>query len=470
MQLPVGSYRLPFPQASSRRLVNCFAEAAPPERPNGQAVRLVRAPGILAFVDTEETECRGYTVMGDTLYVVAGDQLFSVTEAGVISAISGDSIGGNGPVRMANNGTDIVIVVPGTQAGYSSDGSTVAEITDSTFTGWGAIDVAYIEGYFVFVRPNSAQFFNPNVDSLTFNALKIITANGAPDNLVGIGANRGELMLPGVESFERWYDAGQTPGSPFARSPNGFDGTGCAAGMSLISNQDAVFMLAKDKTFRQFGGSWAPISNAGIDSVIAAMDQVSDCYGMSYSHSGHHFNVWTFPNGGRTVDHDMTTGEWHERESRINTVSLGRWRVAFIAQVWGKQIVGDRESGKLGILDPETFEEWGEPQVMSWAYPNVYAPGRGVSHRELTLFIAAGRGPLTGQGSDPKLTLYYSNDGGCTWTAKPFGSLGATGQHERRCRFFNLGLSMDRAYRVDVSDPLAVTALRTELVADGAYL
>lgn len=469
MFLPLGTYRLAAPAASARRLVNAYAQVAPPERPKNQPAYVVRPPGIAAFADTEETECRGYTVMGGLLYVCAGDQVFSITRAGVVTALAGDAITGNGPVRMLNNGTNIVIV-PGDGNGFSSDGATVSQIVDATFTGWGALDAAYIEGYFVFLRPDTADFFNPDVDSLTFNGLKITAANSAPDNLIGIAACRGELMLAGTESFERWYDAGLTPGSPFSRSPGGAHGIGCAAGRSLAVQEDLTFMLANDKTFRRFGGSWEQISHPGIDAIMQGMGQVSDAYTLTFSHGGHHFVAWTFPNGGRTVVVDVTTGEWHERESRIDTVSIGRWRPAFIAQVWGEQIVGDSQSGKLGILDPDVFEEWGEPQVMSWTYPNVYAPGNGVSHRELEIGIAAGRATPTGQGANPLLTLHVSDDGGNTFRARPVREIGKIGEYRRRVRYFNLGSSRGRVYRCDVSDPVPVMVLDTQLTADGARI
>jgi hypothetical protein len=167
---------------------------------------------------------------------------------------------------------------------------------------------------------------------------------------------------------------------------------------------------------------------------------------------------------------DLTTGEWHERESHIGTVSIGYWRPAFIAHAWGKQIVGDSQSGKLGILDADTFEEWGEPQVMSWTYPNVYAPGNGVAHRELEIGIAAGQGAAAGQGENPLLTLHVSDDGGNTFRARPVRELGRIGQYRRRVRYFNLGSSRDRVYRCEVSDPVPVMVLDTNLTADGARL
>jgi hypothetical protein len=42
--LPVSSYRALSPAASSSRLINCYAEALPPD--TGTPVALIRTPGI----------------------------------------------------------------------------------------------------------------------------------------------------------------------------------------------------------------------------------------------------------------------------------------------------------------------------------------------------------------------------------------------------------------------------------------
>src|SRR5690348_1261531 len=100
LPLPVGSYSLPAPAASCRRLVNCYAEQVPPEQPRGQPINLVRAPGIAPFADTEETEVRGAIMMGDTLFAVAGTSIYSISPGGFATQLSGDAITGNGVVRV----------------------------------------------------------------------------------------------------------------------------------------------------------------------------------------------------------------------------------------------------------------------------------------------------------------------------------------------------------------------------------
>lgn len=431
---------------------------------------LVRAPGIRTFTDTGEPEVRGAIVMGSMLFAVAGASLYSISSGGVATELTGDAITGNGPVRIATNGTDIVIT-PGNGDGFSSDGSTVTQITDGTFIDAdGGADPAFLDGYLVFRRRGTAEFFNTGLNDVTFNALDVATAEGAPDKLVGIIVNNRELILPGETSTERWYNAGNSPGSPFSRSPQGFYEIGCAASASLANQDNAVVMLANDKTIRRLGSVWERISHHGIESILQRMSQISDCIALPYTQEGHHFVAFTFGNAGRTLVIDLNTGEWHERESRINTVSIGRWRPSCVTQAYGLQIVGDSQSGKLGILDPDTHEEWGEPQVVSWTYQPVYADRLRASHRHLEIGVASGQGLSSGQGQDPLLTLHVSDDGGNTWRARPTRSLGRLGEYRKRVQYWNLGESRERVYRCEVSDPIRLFVLDTLLGVEGGRL
>jgi hypothetical protein len=469
LPLPLGSYRLPAPAASCRRLVNCFAQQAPPDSSRGQPILLHRAPGIASWGDTEATECRGATIMGGVLYVCAGDEVFSVDSNGNATALSGDSVSGNGPVRMAANLTSFV-VCPGNGDMFTSDGAAVTESADATvIDGDGVADPAFVDGYIALRRLNRAQIINSGLNALTFNALDVFTAEGATDNLTGLIANNRELIAPGETSTERWYNAGQSPGSPFARSPQGFYEIGCAAGRSLVNQDNAPLMLANDKTFRKLTGAWERVSQHGIESILQRIS-LADCNGMAYRQEGHHFVAWTFRSAGRTLVLDMNTGEFHERESLVNTVSLGYWRPAFIIEAYGRQIVGDSQSGLLGYLDPDTRTEWGEPQVCQQTFQPIYASGKNALHRSFEIKVTGGQGLLTGQGENPMITLFISDDGGNTFRAKPSRSMGRIGEYERRVRWGGLGCSSDRVYMTQFSDPVRVMTLDAQYDAEGAMV
>jgi hypothetical protein len=467
--LPIGTYRLSNPTPSCRRLVNCYAEEAPPDRPKGQPVVLRRAPGIRPFTDTQQSEVRGGITMPDgTLFVVAGAYMYRVSSTGSLTQLSGDAISGNGPVRIATNGTDIV-VCPGNGHGFASDGTTVTQITDPVFVAdGGGADPVFVDQFIVFRRPNTARFFNTGLNALTFDGMDIATAEGAPGNLVGMIANNRELVLAKEQSTELWYNAANPTGSPFSRSPSGFkEAPGCAAGLSLCNQDNAPFMLASDRTIRRLGSVWEKVSHPGVESILQRMPVISDCIALPFTQCGHPMIAFTFRNAGRTLVYDVKTSEWHERDSLINTVSLGYWRPSCILQAYGMQIVGDSQSGKLGILDPDTHEEWGEPQRIDFAFQPIYANRNRVFIHAFELHVGAGVGLITGQGSDPLVTLFISSDDGQTWRAKNVRSLGKIGQYQRRVKWHCLGSHRAFVARVQITDPVPLLVVDALIDVEG---
>lgn len=135
ISLPTGTYALPEPKASVRRLINCFAESAPDlsqddAKNKDTPVILRRAPGVVAWADDGTSNpVRGLWVFSGTLYAVIGPTLYSVSKTGVLTSI-GTNIPGTGRVHMSDNFGCLVIIVPGTTSGYtySSVNPTVVQI------------------------------------------------------------------------------------------------------------------------------------------------------------------------------------------------------------------------------------------------------------------------------------------------------------------------------------------------------
>lgn len=468
LTLPIGSYVLANPQAGCQVLLNVYSEQA---RSGKQKVVLKRAPGISAFgeVSGDNIICRGGLYYNGVLYVVIGDAFYSVSNTGVATKLSGStSILGNERVYLSgNNNGDVFIVTPINGFGYTWDGSIFRLETDPTFTGFGATNVGFIDGYFVFPVPNSPQFFNSGLNALTYNALDVAAAEGAPGNLVGFVIDHLELFLAKESTIEIWYDADITPGSPFSRSPNGLLQIGCAAGGSIVQQDNSIFWLANDKTIRRLdGGTPVIVSNPGVAAAIEKMSVISDCFGMAYTIDEHLFIAFTFPSESQTWIYDCTTKEWSERDS----LGYGAWRPQFIISAYGKQIVGDSKSGKLGFLDTTTSEEWGSPMRCRWTYQTVYSNRDRIVHKRLELVLNSGAATLTGQGSNPMATLRYSDDGGMTWKTRPMRPLGKRGNYAVRVAWWQLGEARDRVYQIDVTDPVPLFVTDTRLDADGAGL
>ena len=84
--------------------------------------------------------------------------------------------------------------------------------------------------------------------------------------------------------------------------------------------------------------------------------------------------------------------------------------------------------------------------------------------------METGVGLTTGQGSDPKIMLEKSDDGGKTWKSLPDRSLGPLGERLTRAVWHNLGSSRQRVYRAAVSDPISIVVTDTLLEVKGGRI
>lgn len=429
---------------------------------------LRRSPGIRTAVDLTDQDGdtgRGLYSFNDELYALVGGVLSHISANHVVTTVTGD-VPGAERVTMTDNGDDMVIWRPFDDTLYASDGATVAQITDPVVTDDGAASPVFLDGYIVFRVPDTDQFRNTGLNALTFDGLDVASAEGAPGKLIGLHVDNRELILSKSATTELWYNAGNSPGSPFSRSPSGFLDIGSAAGQGMGSQDNSPFWIADDLTARRLSGSTPErVSQHGIEAILAE-SQVSDAYTVSYYVHGHLCIAWILPFSGRTIVYDCTTRQWHERDS----LGYGAWRPSHIVRCYGQQYVADRVSGKIGILDPNTFEEFDEPQRVRWTYQPVYAEGKLAVHDRLELALNVGNGTTTGQGANPLATLRISDDGGNVFRSYTTRELGREGQYLKRVDWWKLGTSRNRVYSIDVTDPVQLFTFDTQLTAQGARM
>ncbi len=450
LPLPIGTYEYSDPSASSRRLLNCTAETIVDGK---SQVLLKRMPGIDDFAVAGTANRGGHVFKGD-LYTVSGDTFFKTTLAGLTTTIG--SIPGTQRVSIADNGFEMVIIAE--PLGYVSDGVSVTKITDAFFNAGGAADVGFLDGYFVFRRPDSQITFNSGLFAVTFNPLDFTTIDGSPDNLVGLIVDHREIFFAGETSCELWYNAANPVGSPFSRSPSGFLEVGCASGQTLAKIDNTIFWLADDNTVRRLvGNNPTVVSNIGVAELIKGQD-ASKAFGFSYTFEEKFYYVLTFET--LTLEYDIAGGQWHNRESR----NRENWLPADVIEFDGLTAL-DSRSGNVGRLNSSTKTEWGETQLVQWTYQPIYFEGREILHDRLELNMSVGRGTITGQGSSPEIILFISDDGGSTFKEHQRRSLGAQGKRQTRVFWNGLGKSTNRVYQCKMSDPVDSFLLDTNFEA-----
>lgn len=461
MRIPLaaGFYEARALPHSSQRLVNLYAEKGEEKDP----FVVYGTPGLVSDGTAGSGPIRGAIEMGGTAYVVSGSEVYSYTSAGVATQIAGVPIDGSGPVSLATNGTQIMVVTD-QNSGYVVTTSSVAEITDSDFPG--AQAVAFLDGYMVCIRQDSDSFFVSSLnDATSYSATDFATAESAPDYLVSLVIVNRQVWLFGTKTTEVWFNAGNS-GFPLSRST--ILERGCAGRMAACAADNTAFFFG-DNGIAYKAENYIPlrISTHAIEEALRGQT-ISDCQVMTYSQAGHLFVVFLFPTAGLCFVYDAATGKWHERES----YGLSRWRPSCLIDVYGKTLAGDYNGSTLWKLDLDTYTENGGAIVRRMTLPyvdNNYQ--RGTVHT-FALNVEAGVGLTSGQGSDPQVMMRYSKDGGKTWSNELWRGMGAIGAYDTRSIWRRLGQfgSKGMLFDVQISDPVKVAILGGYIEAEGNAL
>lgn len=457
--LPLHSYRLRSPPASSARLLNCYAAENPPDAKT--PARLVRAPGIPLWATVGVGPIWAIFKALNYLWVISANTLYRVDANGNAAAIG--KIGGVFDAQNldidANSQSIVVVNAPNA---YYFDGTTFGQITDPDFTVRGAIDVEFIDDFLLFRQPDSDTFFGADLGSPnSFDPLNFASAEGSPDKLVGLKTDHRQVILPGETTMEIWEDIGGS-GFPFQRAANGFLEIGCANGRTMAKCDNSVFWVANDYTVRRLDGLTPVVISQDAVTQFLSTATLSQAIAWSYSQDGHIFYVLSVPEG--TWVYDAVTKEWAER----GTYGYNRWTFGTHAQCFGKELVGDFTSNGIGYLDPMNYTHFNATHRMEWTYQPVYAKAERAFHDRLEVVLQTGVGLSQGQGSNPKIMLEVSDDGGISWAPCPSRSLGLLGKTQQRVFWTNLGSAYQRVYRMSVSDPVPITVADTQLTVRGA--
>jgi hypothetical protein len=352
--------------AADNRMVNLFPEIVPD---GGETSGFLnRAPGLDLLVTVGTGPIRGLWTFNGIGYVVSGTELYSLT-TGYVATLRG-TVAGAGPVSMSDNGTQLFIAANGPGYIYNSSTAVFAPITDVDFAG--ALIVGYLDGYFVFIQPNSQIFWITQLlDGSSVDPLDFASAEGSPDGLVSMIIDHGQIWLFGTNSVEVWYDSGAAD-FPMTRIQGAFNEIGCAAAFSVAKLDNGIFWLGADArgqgiVYRANGYTGTRVSTHAIEYAIAQYGNISDAIAYTYQQEGHAFYVLTFPTGNATWVYDVSTQAWHERAGFDNGLFMrhrSNCQMAFNSQI----LVGDYVNGNIYAFDLDVYADNGSIQkwLRSW--------------------------------------------------------------------------------------------------------
>lgn len=459
-----GAYSNLSGNINAQTLINWYVVPAGP----GTRVKagLYPTPGTTLIKAIGIGPHRGSIEHKGKAYFVSGNEFIEMTTGEVFTTISGTLSTITPRIIMCSNGDfgDQILLVDGTY-GYIFNGSTVAVVSDVDFPA-NPTSCVYLDGYAIITTANSGFWYISSLNDFSgWVATQFANAEREPDNLVRAYVNGRDLVLFGDYTTEIGTNTGAFP-FPFEMYPNGLMDIGLAARHSVATAGNNVMWLSQDRRGKKqiqigSGTTYKPLSTLAIDYQISTYSTISDAYAYIYSEYGMDFYQITFPTEGVTWVCNLTVYAldpeyaWFQKKTNGTRHILGT-HLYFN----NKHYIGDYASPYLYSLDSGVRTDNGVAIVRERTTSIVATDiNRRLRHYSLELLFQPGTGLITGQGSDPQISVDWSDDGGNTWSNVRSADLGGIGQYDKRVLFHHLGMSRGRIYRLRASDPVKLVGV-----------
>jgi hypothetical protein len=377
----------------------------------------------------------------------------------------------SGFVSIADNGTQVVFVDGVDGYEYNIETSVFSEITDPEF--YPANFVAFQDGYLIFNKAGTNQAFFSGLYDTSFDGLDIFFAEGSPDPINAIVSNNQNVFVFGPQAIEAFYNSGDAD-QPFTRIQGAVIDTGCVAPGTIVRLESSLYFVGGGETgggivYAMSGYQPQRISTPSVEAEIRSVptEDLSRATAYAYQQGGHLFYCLNLPGSSSTWVYDASTQLWHER-CYLNFTQLERDLAECHAFAYNENVVGDYSSGKLYALDQDYTTDNGISIKRLRRSPHVSEKLVRLRHDSFQLDMETGVGTSgTGQGTDPKVMMRWSDDGGHSWSNEQWVSCGKIGEYRTRAIWRRLGMSRDRVYEVSITDPVKAVLIGAELDVEG---
>lgn len=467
------SYHLNSVDVSAQRCVNMYPEVQE-DKSAKVVVCLKLTPGLLQWADQNFSDAyfnRGLYLASDgRFFSVCGTTLNNLSTDGTVGLSW--SLAGQGSdysiAHFADNGTNMLVTTGDSNpsnfdAIVNLDTNVRTYVTDTDYPK--GRFCAILDGYFIVNKPGTIfAYYSALDDPSDWSSLRSISKEANTDNVTALIAHNGRLLLIGNQSHEWFYNTGDSA-SQFLRMQGTAKNIGIQAPDSLAENGTSVFWLASNAS--GYGQIYmttdffpVPISTVPIEQDIHSYAVTSDAEGFCYQQEGQEFYQLNFPTAGKSWVFDTKSGMWHERSHRNPTTSAEGVHLARVQGAFnGKNYVGERNSQLIHELSTTTYTDNGDTILRTRSSPHVWRSLERIYYSSIQFDVSSGVGLGSGQGSDPKLRLRWSNDGGHTWSNHYQLNVGKIGKYSTRVKKNRLGASRDRVFELTYSEPTDLTIL-----------
>lgn len=392
------------------------------------------AEGIVAFTIDGPGIDRGGINWNGICYRVMGSSLVSINDAGVISVLG--VIPGTDLVRFDYSFDYLAIRASGLLFLYNGG---LTQITDPDLGI--CVDFIWVDGYFMSTDGEFIAVTELN-DPFSVLTTKYGSSEADPDPVIALLKLHNEPMAVNRYTIETFSNIGGD-GFPFSRIdgaliPKGAVGTNaCCIFMDNIAlvgsgrNEAVSIYLASN-------GQFVRIATREIDQLLSTYTelQLSEVKIEIRVDKGHELLLIHLPDF--TVVYDGAASKvaqepvWYTLGSGL---VVAQYRARNLVQCFGKWLVGDPQSLKIGYLTTDTSSHWGS--TIGWEFSTViiYNDGAGALFHELELVSLSGRVDL---GLEPMISTCYSLDGK-VWSQSKFILAGRRGERQKRLVWLGQG-------------------------------
>ena len=446
-------------QQDCERTMNFYVEPGPKGGKNAAA--LYPMPGFQSWTSVSQVGGRALYEMNGTMLGVVGGAAYSFDSTSAATALGTVTQDSNQAQIVSNGAVGAQFLLASGTNGYCYTPSSMAfaQVLTGDCTMIGMLD-----GYGIALNPTTSKIRLSNLNDLTtWSGTQFAQRGDAPDNWVAMVVNIPDIWLIGQQTGVVWYDAGAFP-FPLAPRPGATFKYGIVAPWTLKTAGGYVLWLSRNAegagiVVQAVGYSPQRVSSYEVETAIAGYartSSITDAEALMFQYQGHTFYVVTFPSAGASWVMDVTTGIWTEvGKWNSSMTSYGIWSPRVHCYAFGQHITAERSNGQLSLMDGSyTSESDGSVIRRMRTTPPIFNENRQIPHRRLEVLLESGLGTQAGQGSNPLVSVEYSDDGGKTYSAPLMMAAGAVGQYSLRAYLTRLGVPRNRVYRFVMTDPI----------------
>lgn len=429
--------------SGSEELINMYAKKTSGGK---YQYNLVHTPGLAPFLELPTFPVKALHYNKGRAFAVTSSKMYEIFNDGSFTELGDVEFAGR--VVVEDNGIQVVMV-DGIKGFYWD--ATTNLVVELSGDGWyPAKTVTYQDGYFIFERKSSGQYFISDLLSVTLDPLNFSTAEGQPDNLVGVISDHREVFLFGTETIQVVYNSGAAD-FPFETNQGAFIEKGCASPYTISKINNTIYFIGSDLMVYQMQGyTPARISNSAVEKTMLNVS-LDDAYSFTYQDEGQLFYMLTIPESNITWCYEVSTGAWHKRES----YQFGRHSSNCSIFFHSKTLVGDFQNGIIYQMSRKHYKDDVDPIIRTFVIPTISNNRNYITVDSLQFDLSVGVGLVDGQGNDPEARVYYSKDSGKTYGQNfKVGKIGKIGKYQTRCKVNRFGVARDFTFKIEISDPI----------------